>query len=1090
MKPIFSDIVQVSLQGSVVILAVMLLRLALKKAPKRTICLLWLLAGLRLLVPVQIESPVSLQPDYDRVSQQEWAQPGAAPEDDYAQSRGEILDAQGNVLVSKPLVSEPVSDAAQSRGEILDRHGNVIVGKPLSSDVQVPTGEAAPDWQFWIPYIWLAGVAAMALVSLLSYLQLKKTVEDSVILTEGVWICSKIDTAFVLGFLRPQIYLPLGLTEQEQTFVVAHEHSHIARRDHWWKLIGYTALALHWFNPMVWLGYVLLCRDLEMACDEAVVATMDLSQRKAYSAALVSCSAIHRSIAACPVAFAEVSVKERVMHVLSFKKPAFWITVLAVAAAVFVAVFLLTSPEKAFEPLEIPALTYADSGTAYRVAERFNPAITFNGKTIDYESSHAVYHFDPKISQEDRDACVFYSDGILSRLGLETKPELVLVDDYSGAWADEQYLYLGGDFASVDYGAKLIVLTCGGYANYGAAYGYADYIAVEEGWKEAADRQTHLTDNTARDLNWLCFREEFVSDGEMEINRNTAVRFAREYIAEHGEEAYQTLICKSGDVNGVAEFNAALSGWYAANGLDYVPTEILYGIGGEYHEYLVKCKYATFYLPENWNNRFYSGITADDDFLHCDYAQVKHCFESTTSYMAAQQERLGFDSYDNDLTVEFMSDPMSTTSWPYRLAQVSSIEDLPIAYAYWITGPYTRTLQVPYYLDVGMADYISVTGDHPYKSEWLRYCAKNGFQPQLYLMGDCNDSIIHILEDVDDVKAIQRVRWDFGTYFSEDYYDKPGSGLATSFVWYLIDKYGFETMLDYIYDTGNEPIVLDLPAEQEAWIAYLEDTYGSYRKYSQQPMEIPLEIATDCQDPNCTDASHNHPNWNHTDTMENAEEALLLKCRVALKEFQSKEVYAMQIDRQFSGPDALNDNSTQLWYADGDDWLYQSFVDEVNWRHDTWFFVKDGEKYSRYIHTDYEPADGENADTGWVEGFQDAEGEIDQPWLRTFDWDAQEITFVESGTEGDTQWITFTVQGDPYPSDTVAVAEYQVTFELGANGQLLQVRKNYTMTWPMHSDGKETQGVIYMTTVISLSVSSEEDTIAMIETTYQDAKQM
>lgn len=836
MKPLFSDILQVSLQGSVVILAVMLLRLALKKAPKRTICLLWLLAGLRLLVPVQIESPVSLQPDYDRVSQQEWEQPGAAPEDDYAQSRGEILDAQGNVLVSKPLVSEPVSDAAQSRGEILDRHGNVIVGKPLSSDVQVPTGEAAPDWQFWIPYIWLAGVAAMALVSLLSYLQLKETVEDSVILTEGVWICSKIDTAFVLGFLRPQMYLPLGLTEQEQTFVVAHEHSHIARRDHWWKLIGYTALALHWFNPMVWLGYVLLCRDLEMACDEAVVATMDLSQRKAYSAALVSCSAIHRSIAACPVAFAEVSVKERVMHVLSFKKPAFWITVLAVAAAVFVAVFLLTSPEKAFEPLEIPALTYADSGTAYRVAERFNPAITFNGKTIDYESSYAVYHFDPKISQKDRDACVFYSDGFLSRLRLETKPELVLVDDYSGAWADEQCLYLGGDFASVDYGAKLIVLTCGGYANYGAAYGYADYIAVEEGWKEAVDRQTHLTDNTARDLNWLCFREEFVSDGEMEINRNTAVRFAREYIAEHGEEAYQTLICKSGDVNGVAEFNAALSGWYAANGLDYVPTEILYGIGGEYHEYLVKCKYATFYLPENWNNRFYSGITADDDFLHCDYAQVKHCFESTTSYMAAQQARLGFDSYDNDLTVEFMSDPMSTTSWPYRLAQVSSIEDLPIAYAYWITGPYTRTLQVPYYLDVGMADYISVTGDHPYKSEWLRYCAKNGFQPQLYLMGDCNDSIIHILEDVDDVKAIQRVRWDFGTYFSEDYYDKPGSGLATSFVWYLIDKYGFETMLDYIYDTGNEPITLDLPAEQEQWIAYLEEKYGAYPKYSQYEM--------------------------------------------------------------------------------------------------------------------------------------------------------------------------------------------------------------------------------------------------------------
>ena len=1058
MNILFSNLLQVSLQGSIVIFAVLLLRLALKKAPKRTICLLWLLAGLRLLVPVQIESPVSLQPDYQPMA---WEQTGDA-------------------------LSVPEDDNVRGRGEILDSQGKILVGKPLETGTPAADAEAVPDWKVWIPYLWLSGVAAMGMVSLLSYLQLKERVKDSVILSEGVWICSRIDTAFVLGFLKPRIYLPVGLTEQERAFVVAHERSHIARRDHWWKPLGFALLAVHWFNPLVWLGYVLLCRDLEMACDEAVVATMDLHQRKAYSEALVSCSAIHRTIAACPVAFAEVSGKERVMHVLSFKKPAFWITLLAVAAGIFVAVFLLTSPEKAPEPVEIPELTYTDSATACRVSERFNPNIVFDEITGNYESNYAVYHFDKGISREDRDACVFYSDGILSRMGLAEKPDLTLLEDYEGAWVDGKALYLGGDFDSVDYGAKLIVLLNGGYANYGAAYGYADYIAAEEGWKAAGDDQPQLTDNAARDLNWLCFREEFVSDGEMEINRNTAVRFAREYIAEHGEKAYQTLICKSGDVNGVAEFNAALSGWYAANGLDYVPTEILYGIGGEYHEYLVKCRYATFYLPENWNNRFYSGITADDDFLHCDYAQVKHCFESSAANMEMQRQRLGFTAGGDDLTVEFTSETLSSTTWPLQLAQINSIEDLPMMYAYSLAGPYTRYVQYPYYLYAGMADYIAVTSDYPYKTAWLRDCAKNGFQAQLYKEGDCNAYLTQILKDEEDPVVIQRTRWDFGTYYSEDYYDKPGNGLGTSFAWYLIDKYGFETMFDYVYETGNEPIVLDLPAEQEAWIAYLEDTYGSYPKYSQ----IPMEITVDCQDPNCTDASHNHPNWNHTDTMENAEEALLLKCRVALKEFQSKEVYAMQIDRQFSGPDALNDNSTQLWYADGDDWLYQSFVDEVNWRHDTWFFVKDGEKYSRYIHTDYEPADGENADTGWVEGFQDAEGEIDQPWLRTFDWDAQEITFVESGTEGDTQWITFTVQGDPYPSDTVAVAEYQVTFELGANGQLLQVRKNYTMTWPMHSDGKETQGVIYMTTVISLSVSSEEDTIAMIETTYQDAKQM
>ena len=497
---------------------------------------------------------------------------------------------------------------------------------------------------------------------------------------------------------------------------------------------------------------------------------------------------------------------------------------------------------------------------------------------------YAIYHFDQDIPQEDRDACVFYTDGILARLGLEAKPDLTLLADYDGAWVDGSYLYLGGDFASTDYAAKLIVLLNGGYASYGGAYGYADYIAVAEGWKEADDWQTHLTDNAARDLNWLCFREEFVSDGEIETNKNTAVRFARDYIDEHGEAAYQLLLQKSGGVETVAEFNDVLSGWYAANGLSYTPTEILYSMGGDYHDYLVKCRYATYYLPEDWDNRWTSEITGDDDFLHKSYDRVKHCFEANASYMAAQQERMGFDSYDNDLTVEFMSEEISGTTGAYRLIRLNSIEDLPILYIYWLTWGTQRTrieaATYPYYLYAGMADYIAVTAEHPYEAEWLRYCGKNGLQAQLYQEGDCNTYIRQILKDETDPAVIQRTRWDFGSYYFEDYYEKPGNGLGTSFVWYLIDKYGFETMFNYVFVTENTPIQLDLREEQYAWIEYLEETYGTYRKYSQIPMEIPDEnllicydadcidlshdhSARDCTDTNCTDASHNHHHHGH-----------------------------------------------------------------------------------------------------------------------------------------------------------------------------------------------------------------------------------
>ena len=162
----------------------------------------------------------------------------------------------------------------------------------------------------------------------------------------GGWECDRIETAFILGFIRPNIYIPMGMTPEEQRYILAHERTHLDKGDHWFKMVGFLALALHWFNPLVWAAYILLCKDIEIACDERVVQFMELDERKAYSAALLNCSTNRAHFAACPVAFGEVSVKERIKSVLSYKKPGFWISLVGVIAIVFVAVCLVTSPAR------------------------------------------------------------------------------------------------------------------------------------------------------------------------------------------------------------------------------------------------------------------------------------------------------------------------------------------------------------------------------------------------------------------------------------------------------------------------------------------------------------------------------------------------------------------------------------------------------------------------------------------------------------------------------------------------------------------------------------------------------------------------
>lgn len=277
MQSLFSNLLTASVSGSIVILAVLVLRLVLRKTPKKFICMLWMVAGLRLLLPVPLQSRFSLQP---------------------------------------PTIRLPQSETLQT---------------------------------YLVP-LWCIVAVSLLCASLISYAHLRRQVKNAR-KVRGGWECEGLETAFVLGFLKPKIYIPAGINDNTRQQILAHERTHLDKGDHWIKLIGFLALVLHWFNPLVWVSYILLCKDIEMACDQRVVQFMDLPERKAYSAALLDCSTHKVHYAACPVAFGEVSVKYRIKSVLSYKKPAFWISLLGVLAIAFVAVCLGTNPvEKQEDP--------------------------------------------------------------------------------------------------------------------------------------------------------------------------------------------------------------------------------------------------------------------------------------------------------------------------------------------------------------------------------------------------------------------------------------------------------------------------------------------------------------------------------------------------------------------------------------------------------------------------------------------------------------------------------------------------------------------------------------------------------------------
>lgn len=330
MSDIFLKIVNMSISASWLVLAVLLLRLVLKKAPKWVNVLLWGFVAMRLMLPFSFESILSLIPSTETVS---------------------------------PQIMTDVTPEIFTGIEVIDNAVNPAIS---GSFAPAPLASANP-LQIWIPVtavIWLVGVAAMLLYATVSYFLLRRKVATAVLLRENVYQSENVTSPFVLGVIAPRIYLPFHMDEHSMSYVIAHEMAHIRRKDHWWKPLGYVLLSLYWFNPLLWLGYILLCRDIELACDEKVIGKMDNDAKADYTQALVSCSINRRSIAACPLAFGEVGVKQRVKSVMNYKKPGFWIILVAVILCIVVAVCFLTDPAVSVdEKLSI----YIDG----RIAEHF-----------------------------------------------------------------------------------------------------------------------------------------------------------------------------------------------------------------------------------------------------------------------------------------------------------------------------------------------------------------------------------------------------------------------------------------------------------------------------------------------------------------------------------------------------------------------------------------------------------------------------------------------------------------------------------------------------------------------------------------------
>ena len=310
MEAIFLKLLNMSITASWLVFAVFLLRILFRKASKFVSMLLWALVGIRLVCPFSLKSILSVIPNPEPVP-------------------SEILTAEHPVIQSGiPAVNETMN--------------------PVLSETFAPSAETGVSplgsLAFVASVLWLCGIVVLLLYTAVSYWRIHKSVREAALYQGNVWLCDRIDTPFILGVLRPRVFLPSDIEKADLPYVLAHEQAHLKRRDHLWKPLGFLLLTVYWFNPVLWVAYILFCKDMELACDERVLRTLGAACKKPYSNALINCSVPRKRISACPLAFGETGVKERVRSVLNYKKPAFWLAAVAVVAVAVAALVFLTNP--------------------------------------------------------------------------------------------------------------------------------------------------------------------------------------------------------------------------------------------------------------------------------------------------------------------------------------------------------------------------------------------------------------------------------------------------------------------------------------------------------------------------------------------------------------------------------------------------------------------------------------------------------------------------------------------------------------------------------------------------------------------------
>jgi len=335
---LFLDVVNLSISAGWLVLAVLAARLLLRKAPNWVNVLLWGIVAVRLICPFSIVSALSLIPS--------------------AQTLPERIISGPSFVIQTGI--EPVDDRI-----------NEYLGDHYFEGVTVPANNGE-NMMTILTIIWGVGIFLLVAYTAVSYLFLHRKLHTAVLLRENIFQCETVNSPFVLGIVKPRIYLPYNMDGQNLHHVVAHERAHIRRKDHWWKPLGFLLLTIHWFNPLMWAAYIMLCRDIELACDEKVISELGNEQRANYTQALVACSVGRHMISACPLAFGEVGVKERVKSIMNYQKPTFWIIVTALVICMIVAVCFLTNPLDSVDYLRFTGWNSDDPAAPDRMSYEIN----------------------------------------------------------------------------------------------------------------------------------------------------------------------------------------------------------------------------------------------------------------------------------------------------------------------------------------------------------------------------------------------------------------------------------------------------------------------------------------------------------------------------------------------------------------------------------------------------------------------------------------------------------------------------------------------------------------------------------------------